>query len=62
MPFAIENPYAGANRPRTIRFTDELYEELEQTAKRHKVSFNMLVLQCCRYALDEMDGGDAAKE
>ena len=54
MPFKVENPYANSNKPRTIRFTDELYAELEKTAKENNISFNMLVLQCCRYALDNM--------
>ena len=56
MPFKIEKPFANANKPRTIRFTDELFEELEKAAKENKVSFNMLVLQCCQYALNNMQG------
>lgn len=56
--FKVENPYANPNRPRTIRFTDEIFEELDKTAKENKVSFNLLVLQCCRFALDNMNNED----
>lgn len=54
MPFTVENPFAQANRPRTIRFTEDLYEELEKVSQENAVSFNRLVLQCCRYALDHL--------
>lgn len=54
MAFTVENPFARANKPRTIRFTEELFDELEEAAKENNISFNMLVLQCCRYALDNL--------
>jgi len=52
--FQIMKLFANANVPRTIRFTEELFEELNKTADEHDISFNMLVLQCCRYALDRL--------
>ncbi len=52
--FKIVKPLSNANIPRTIRFTEDLFEELNRTAQENDVSFNMLVLQCCRYALDNM--------
>ncbi|MEM5767327.1 MAG: hypothetical protein AAGU32_03415 [Bacillota bacterium] len=52
--FEIENQYANANVPRTIRFTDKLFEDLNRAAEENNISFNMLVLQCCRYALDHL--------
>lgn len=52
--FKIIKPFANANIPRTIRFTEDLFEELNRMAQENDVSFNMLVLQCCRYALDNM--------
>lgn len=53
--FQIVNPFANANIPRTIRFTEEMFEELNRAAEENDVSFNMLVLQCCRYALDHLE-------
>ena len=44
----------NANVPKTIRFTESLSEELSDIAFKKNISFNFLVLQCCRYALDHM--------
>ena len=52
--FKVDNQFSNANVSRTIRFTDQLFEELNKVADENKVSFNMLVLQCCRYALDNL--------
>lgn len=53
--FTIQKNPPQANVPRNIRFTEELFEELNKVATMNDVSFNSLVLQCCRYALDKMD-------
>jgi len=50
--FKIENEFKGANISRTIRFTEKLFEQLNKIAATNDVSFNLLVLQCCKYALD----------
>jgi len=60
--FSIDQPFANANTPRTIRFTEELFQELGDTAQAHNVSFNLLVLQCCRYALDNLGEGRKKSE
>lgn len=52
--FKIIKPFSNANIPRTIRFTEELFSELNNIADENDISFNMLVLQCCRYALDRL--------
>jgi len=52
--FKVDNNLRKANAPVTIRFTAELHEELQKVASQHKVSFNLLVLQCCQYALESM--------
>lgn len=52
--FKIDNELKSANIPRTIRFTDSLFERLNETATNNGISFNNLVLQCCKYALDDM--------
>jgi predicted HicB family RNase H-like nuclease len=52
--FVIQKNPPSANVPRNIRFTEELFDELNKAAVENDVSFNSLVLQCCRYALDEL--------
>lgn len=52
--FEIEKKYKSANVSRTIRFTEDIFERLNKTAYENEISFNLLVLQCCRYALDNM--------
>ncbi len=52
--FQVDNQFSNANIPRTMRFTDKLFEKLTAVATANDVSFNMLVLQCCQYALDHM--------
>ena len=42
----------SANVARTIRFTEGLFEKLNQIAYKNDISFNSLVLQCCKYALE----------
>ena len=52
--FKIDKKYKSANISRTVRFTEELFEELNKTAQENNISFNLLVLQCCKYALENM--------
>ena len=52
--FEVENKFKNANIPRTIRVTEPLFEQLNKVAAENDVSFNLLVLQCCRYAMDNM--------
>ena len=50
--FEVNNHLKNANLPRTIRFTEEIFDQLNHLAAQNKISFNLLVLQCCQYALD----------
>ena len=59
--FKLEKNLKKANIPRTIRFTETLFEQLNQIASDNDVSFNLLVLQCCQYALDHYED-DSSKE
>ena len=52
--FEIDNRFKNANISRTIRFTESVFEELNAVANKNEISFNLLVLQCCRYALDNI--------
>ena len=56
--FHVNKQFPDPNVPRTIRFTDNLFQELKQVADDTDVSFNSLVLQCCRYALDHLEQED----
>lgn len=53
--FRIESDSKGANTARTVRFTEKLFEQLNQIAVDNNVSFNSLVIQCCQYALDNYE-------
>jgi predicted DNA-binding protein len=53
--FELKRELRNANIPRTIRFTDDLFERLNELAQQNGVSFNNLVLQCCTYALNELE-------
>lgn len=50
--FKIKNEFSPANVSRTVRFTESLFEKLNKTAIENDISFNLLVLKCCKYALD----------
>ena len=52
--FEIENKFKNANVPRTVRFTEGLFEQLNEVAVKNDISFNLLVLQCCQYAMDNL--------
>ena len=53
--FRIENEFKNANIPRTVRFTEPVFERLNQLAQENDISFNLLILQCCKYALENME-------
>ena len=53
--FKINNEFKSANISRTIRFTEPLFEQLNKVASEHDISFNLLVLQCCKYALEHQE-------
>ena len=53
--FKINNEFKSANISRTVRFTEQIFEKLNKIAAENEISFNLLVLQCCKYALDNLD-------
>ncbi len=56
--FKIDKEFKSANISRTIRFTEPLFEKLNKTATENNISFNLLVLQCCKYALDNQESNE----
>ena len=60
--FIVDNKMPKSNIARTIRFTEEIYDELSQIASAENISFNQLVLQCCKYAIDNYSGENQINE
>ena len=46
---------------KTFRMPTDMLKELEKHAQRHNISVNKLVIQCCKYALDNLDPEDASE-
>ena len=40
---------------KTFRISKELAEQLAETAQEQQISINELVVQCCKYALSDME-------
>lgn len=47
---------------KTFRITKELAETLSEIAQREGISVNELVVQCCNYAISNMDVSEDTKE
>ena len=52
--FKMESEFKGANIARNIRFTENTFDKLNKIATENDISFNRLVLQCCKYAIDNL--------
>ena len=48
----LEHKFSNTSVPKTVRFTEKIDEELQRLQQETGVSFNQLVLQCCKYALE----------
>lgn len=59
--FKVQSEYKNANVARTIRFTEAIFNELNIAAGKNDVSFNSLVLQCCKYALSQVEEEENTK-
>ena len=53
--FKVEKELKSASVARTVRFTEPLFEKLNEIASKNNISFNLLVLQCCKYAIENME-------
>ncbi len=40
---------------KTFRMPNDLIEQLEKLAQEKSISLNQLVIQCCKYALDNLE-------
>lgn len=52
MPFKIQKV---ESMNKTVRMPIDLIQSLEELATSHDISFNQLVVQCCRYALENLE-------
>lgn len=59
--FHIDKEFVHPNIAITVRFTPVLYEWLKSVSERENISFNQLVLQCCKNCM-EMDLEDKKRE
>lgn len=46
--------HTGETANRTFRFPKELLEKMSEISQRENVSLNSFVVQCCEYAIDNM--------
>ncbi len=40
---------------KTFRIPNELLQQLETVAKQKHISLNQLIVQCCNYAIEQLD-------
>lgn len=59
MEFIIKKPKSSN---RTIRMPDELIEKLGKLATEKEISFNQLVVQCCEFALENLNTANSSNE
>ncbi|MCM1499947.1 MAG: hypothetical protein NC124_15900 [Clostridium sp.] len=57
MGMHFDKEMVNPNIPRTIRFTQPLYDWLMQVKERENLSFNQVVLQCCKNSMVEDNNG-----
>ena len=51
----LEGELKGAKIPRIIRFTENVFNGLNKLAVENDISYDLLVLQCCKYALENIE-------
>ena len=56
--FVVRKP---ENSNKTIRMPNSMIEKMEEIAARKDISFNQLVIQCCEYALSNLEAEEEKK-
>lgn len=51
--FFVDRTLLKPNIPRTIRFTSILYDWITEVSEKEGLSFNQVVLMCCKNAKDQ---------
>ena len=57
--FTIRKPESSN---KTIRMPNTMIEEMGKIATQKNISFNQLVVQCCEYALENLNIDDVGKD
>lgn len=60
MGMHFDKEMVNPNIPRIIWFTQPLYDWLMQVKERENLSFNQVVLQCCKNSMVEDNAGEPA--
>lgn len=60
--FEIDKTLLKPNIPRTVRFTPILYDWILEVSEKEGLSFNQVVLLCCKHAKDQYVETDTLKE
>ncbi len=47
---------------KTFRIPNQLLRQLEAVAQRKHISLNQLIVQCCNYAIEQLDPAEMAAE
>lgn len=58
--FKVRKVEESSNR--TIRFPKSLLDEMSKVAQQEKVSLNSFVVQCCEYAMNDLQKSDNDNE
>lgn len=56
--FKIKKPQSSN---KTIRMPDALIDKIQSLADSNDISFNQLVVQCCEFALENMEDSNIEK-
>lgn len=64
--FHIDKTLLNPNIPITVRFTQPLFDWLQEVKSREEISFNRVVLQCCKNGMEsdlaEKNDGEAGND
>ncbi|MCI8533806.1 MAG: toxin-antitoxin system HicB family antitoxin [Lachnospiraceae bacterium] len=60
--FHVDKALYGPNVPVTVRFSPILHQWLREKAAKENISFNQMVLLCCKYVMDEEQANEEAEE
>jgi predicted transcriptional regulator len=58
--FVVKNEH-HESISKTIRLPKDIYERLDSIAKKNKITLNNIIIQACRYAVNEYKDGENKK-
>ncbi len=60
--FFVDRTLLKPNIPKTVRFTSILYDWIKEVSEKEGLSFNQVVLICCKNAKDQYTEADTPEE